>query len=252
MNSELSNKTNLQVDGQTKVAEAIHSNYKLLPILNRLGIELGFKDATFKEICIDYNLNLDFVLIIINTYNNDDYYPGQMKDIPVEHLINYIHEAHKYYLEIKLPEIGQLIEELCELHGNSSIKKSVFNSFFIDYTNELNEHIKKEEALVPYILYLNTVSESGNITDELTTKIRSSSFLRFEAEHSDISVKLLDLKNILIKYFPPTPDSYLKNKILNELFLFEEDIADHARIENNILIPRVKRLEKYILNKIAT
>jgi regulator of cell morphogenesis and NO signaling len=34
----------------TKMADIIHGNYLLLPVINRFGIRLGFKDKTVKDV----------------------------------------------------------------------------------------------------------------------------------------------------------------------------------------------------------
>jgi regulator of cell morphogenesis and NO signaling len=47
-------------DRNTRMAEVIHNNYLLLPVINRFGIQLGFKDKTIEEICMEKALILHF------------------------------------------------------------------------------------------------------------------------------------------------------------------------------------------------
>ena len=42
-------------------------------------------------------------------------------------------------------------------------------------------------------------------------------------------------------------DSNVSQAILFELFRLEADLKDHARIEDKILVPKVKYMEKWIL-----
>lgn len=58
--------------------------------------------------------------------------------------------------------------------------------------------------------------------------------------------KMFDLKNIIIKYLPPNYNQNIGNSLLSNLFMFEKDLKNHARIEDKILIPKVKQLEKII------
>ena len=58
--------------------------------------------------------------------------------------------------------------------------------------------------------------------------------------------KMFDLKNIIIKYLPPNYDSNIGNSLLSSLFMFEKDMNNHSRIEDKILIPKVRQLEKLI------
>jgi regulator of cell morphogenesis and NO signaling len=55
---------------------------------------------------------------------------------------------------------------------------------------------------------------------------------------------MFDLKNILIKYLPPDYDLNIGNSLLASLFMFEKDMKNHARIEDKILVPKVRMLEK--------
>ena len=48
-----------------KMISIIRSNYELLPVLNRFGLKLGFKDKTVKEICEENYINPDFFLAIL-------------------------------------------------------------------------------------------------------------------------------------------------------------------------------------------
>ena len=50
-----------------KMAEVIHNNYLLIPVIRRFGIKLGFGDKTVKTICKEHNIDHDFLLAIINT-----------------------------------------------------------------------------------------------------------------------------------------------------------------------------------------
>ena len=53
----------------------IESNYNLLTVINRFGINLGNKDKSIYQICTSLNVNIEFFLAIINTYNNVEYFP---------------------------------------------------------------------------------------------------------------------------------------------------------------------------------
>jgi regulator of cell morphogenesis and NO signaling len=58
--------------------------------------------------------------------------------------------------------------------------------------------------------------------------------------------KLLDLKNIIIKYLPPAKNQEIVNDLLIELFKLEKELSDHTGIENKVLIPKLKALEKAV------
>ena len=54
---------------------------------------------------------------------------------------------------------------------------------------------------------------------------------------------MLDFKNILIKYTPPDFNMVVCNKLIMELFRFEKDLVNHARIEEKILVPNLAMMK---------
>ena len=62
-------------DKNTRFADLIHENYLLLPVINRFGIRLGFKDKTIEDICNEKKLDINFFLAIINAFHNHNYFP---------------------------------------------------------------------------------------------------------------------------------------------------------------------------------
>ena len=67
---------------------------------------------------------------------------------------------------------------------------------------------------------------------------------KFEDNHSNISEKLNDLKNIIIKYLPEEHSSALRFNLLNDIYAVESDLRKHSLIENKLLIPLVEIMEK--------
>lgn len=65
----------------------------------------------------------------------------------------------------------------------------------------------------------------------------------FEDRHNDIEDKMTDLKRILIKYISGVKNQDLMTNILLDLYMSEEELADHTYIEDNLVIPRVRSME---------
>ena len=117
------------------------------------------------------------------------------------------------------------------------------------FKEEFVIHINFEEReMFPFILELNAVIENPARRDQFTEKYPSFSVSSFEKEHSNMDDKMDDLTNIIIKYLPPNYDQNRGNAFLSNLFLFEKDLKNHSRIEDHILIPKVKQLEKLLVS----
>ena len=59
--------------------------------------------------------------------------------------------------------------------------------------------------------------------------------------------KIADLKRILLKYVSGVKDQALMTNILLELYMSEEELEAHTFIEDSLVIPRVKNIEKGLL-----
>lgn len=57
-------------------------------------------------------------------------------------------------------------------------------------------------------------------------------------------MELNDLKSLLIKYFSPEYNDNDFNELVAALYQFEKDMVDHSRIEDKILMARLKALSK--------
>ena len=66
-----------------------------------------------------------------------------------------------------------------------------------------------------------------------------------EKYRDQIEMKIIELKNILIKYYPG-PGSNLLNSVLFDIFATEQDLASHNHVEDYLFVPAILTLEKTI------
>ena len=58
-----------------QMSEVVEEHPSLIPVINRFGIRLGLGDKSVKTICEEYKLDTDFLLTVINTFLNEEYFP---------------------------------------------------------------------------------------------------------------------------------------------------------------------------------
>ena len=236
----MTNSGEFQIEGNLRMADAINVNEKLLLVIERFGISLGFGDKTIFEVCEDHGLNSSLVLIVMNVFNNHSYpTKGLLSETMIPGLIGYLKNGHRYYIMEKLPFIGELIDRFIEKTDNPDTR--LLRSFFKEYAREVKEHIHLEDSTVfPYILLLYRYWQSRE-SDNRPDNYQIEEYLE---HHSDIEEKVDDLMQLLIKHFPPTEDRFYRNMILLELFDLQYDLNDHSGLEDLILGPLVRELEK--------
>jgi regulator of cell morphogenesis and NO signaling len=218
----------------TKMADLISTNSRLLYVLPHFGINLGFGEKTVKQVCNEKNISLPLLLLVCNVYTFDNYTPGSrdLNQIPIDGIISYLKNSHKDYLEIRLPQIiGSVLNlaTVCMLKNGNML-----NAFCEKYKQEVVTHFKYEEEVVfPYIIQL--------LNGEKSSSYRIK---EYETNHNDVDVALNDLKNIIMKYLPPDCTIEKCRDTLLNLFMFEYDRNKHTLLENKILISLVEYAEK--------
>lgn len=220
-----------------KLFTLVNENYNLLPVINRFGIRPGFKDKTVAEVCDEKQINKDFFLALINTYDNPEYFPeAELLSFSPVLLVDYLKKTHDYYRAYFLPKIELLLDKLISENPESKSELKTIISFYEKYKKELLLHIDDEEENVfPFVVNF--------LQDNSAPQIANNS-LSFEKEHTNVEMKLSDLKNLLIKYLEPVYSDNDFNEFVATLYQFEKDIIDHARIEDKILVPQIQELKQ--------
>lgn len=212
------------------MAELILDNWRLIPVLNRFGIHLGFGEKRVREVCAEHSISTSLFLLICNVYTHEDYHPEgeELSSLDIEKLIGYLQASHKYYLTTRVSDIEKQLKRMsnCRTEKNNII----LQRFFEDYKQELTNHFEFEERVVyPHI---------RNIVAHGKTELLDID--QFEENHSSIEDKLSDLKSIIIKYLPEICSHSQRSDLLINIFLLEEDLNRHDLIEDKVLIPWVQ------------
>lgn len=216
-----------------KMSDLIDADYKLLLLLERLKLKLGFGEKSVEAVCLDNDFSVDCFLFLANLQSNKSIFDIQntFAKLPLEPFLYYLKCSHDYFLEKRLPNIRRKLA-LIFLEEEVKLKTLVLD-FFDNYMNEVRQHMMYEdETVFPYVQSL--INESQR---------ESYSINLFAERHNDIEGKMTDLKRILMKYISGVKDQMLMTNILFELYMSEEELESHTYIEDNLVIPRVVVME---------
>jgi regulator of cell morphogenesis and NO signaling len=210
----------------------------LLSLLTRLDISLGFGDRSIADVCEASWVDTGFFLLICNVYTFNNYIPSTAAILGTDMtgLVPYLEKSHRYYVDKRLPHIERHLDAIAQkLSGRIG---QVFISFFKEYKQEVEAHFAHEERDVfPHIRALMTGERD-----------KTYSIGEFLHTHSDIEGKLNDLLNIVFKYLPPQVDDDNVLDVVYDILRLSEDLKKHTFIEEQIMVPLVKHLEKAILS----
>jgi regulator of cell morphogenesis and NO signaling len=201
--------------GQSLVEEQI------LQLMNRFGISLGVGELTIAAACNEHNVDCNTLLATINYAINREIPDQTSIHIPTLH--RYLENAHTYFLNFQLPRIRQeLLEAINLAHNNSQIPLLIIK-FFDEYAQEIRTHIDHETE---------------------------HSYEQHARDDEHIANKAHELKNLIIKYYPrennqDNPEQMrLLYAALHDLRHFENELALHCAIEDDIMLPAMRKEAK--------
>lgn len=200
--------------GSDKICELMSREEDAIQIISRFGLEMGVGEQTIAEVCEAHDVHTPTFLAIVNyKVFHQRVVPA---DIDIPTLQRYLHNAHTYFLEFRLPRLRRaLIEAIIPADPTTKIPGLILRCYD-EFVDEIRTHIEHENA---------------GLFDE--------------HEHDDqrITDKLTEIKNLIIKYYPspitdnPSPITYQLINVMSDLWHTEQDFADHCAIEDDILRP---------------
>lgn len=218
---------------KSKLYELIAANPKLLPLLTRFGIQLGFGNSNVAEVCRNNGVDAQLFLIIcqIYTHSKTTIHANDLEAVNMDGLLPYLLASHRYYLDERFPHIEDHLQHIIVAGGAKY--GNMLSHFYKEYKQEVERHFKYEEEIVfPYIEALRKGQHSSTYSIE-----------QFRDNHSNIEDALEDMMNILIKYLPGDILPKERIEISTDIIELSSDLICHSLIEDQILIPYVETLE---------
>lgn len=217
-----------------KMSYLIGDNYPMLQVLSRFDLPLGFGDHTVEEICKDNQVDCPTFLAVVNFICEDCDYTFQ-GEISVRSLMNYLKNAHHYFLDFQLPAMRRKLIEAIDCATDHEVAFLILK-FYDAYVQEVRKHMNYEDMNV--FSYVEGLLEGKKDTDYCIAN--------FVRDHDQVDDKLTELKNIIIKYYPSNKNNYLLNAVLFDIFNCEKDLISHTEVENHLFVPAVLKLEKEV------
>ncbi len=207
-------------------------------LVKRYGLEKE-GDKLIEQLCKEKLIDVPFFMELIKIFHNTDYFPQkQLLSFDITIVLDYLQRTHRYYIGRRLPEIEQMVQNIVSNDENEFA--SFLLPFFRTLKTNLTEHIKEEEKqLFPYIIALN------QRLDSLTTKFKNTFIASFADSHNHlIEDQLVLARSVLIENEKKTLDTMPLRVLIYQLDLLEKDLRLHAKIEDHVLMPKARLLEK--------
>lgn len=220
-----------------KMADLIDANPYLLLMLQHFSIDFRVSESTVQQLCEQHDISEHLFISIANLHNGTGSRGEQSfsrKDLL--RVIDFLKNSHNYYRFDKYPQIRSYIRQLQENHPEKELE--LLSKFFNEYFAEVMDHLDYEDKVAfPYFISLLGGEQHSDKPEVYSSK-------EYSDHHTDIELKLKDLKNLLLKYVKIDNDVDLRRKLFMSLYELEFDLYVHSLIEETILIPSGVDIER--------
>ena len=219
-----------------KMVDLISDDYSLLQVMSRFGLSLGFGDKTVSEVCEMNHVDCRTFLAVVNFMAEGfSRLSGDHDEISIPALIDYLRQAHIYFLDFCLPSIRRKLIEAIDCSQDDVA--FLILKFFDEYMREVRRHMDYEEKTV--FKYVDALLQ-GNAP-------RNYQISTFSKHHDQVGETLTELKKLIIKYCPAKANVNLLNAALFDIYACEEGLESHCKVEDYIFVPAILNLERRMI-----
>lgn len=236
----------------TTIGEIVRADYRTSDVFKKYGIDFccgGGKSIA--AACEEQALDVDTIIeeikkTVATAKGNDSGLPYD--EWPLDLLANYVQKIHHGYVTKAIPVLTAYLDKIAQVHGDRHPELFEIKELYAETAGELTKHMKKEELMVfPYIQKLMQLEGAG-ATELPTPAFGSIAALidQMEEEHEEEGDRFKKIAALSNNYTPPQDACNTYMVAFQKLKEFEEDLHLHIHLENNILFPKSKELEKSI------
>lgn len=219
--------------------DVIRYEPKVLQAMSRFCIPLGVGEHTVKEVCEANGVDTDTFLAVANFIKHGEECAGLFIDkIKVPALMDYLRNAHDYFLNFQFPKIRRKLIEAVDCSEKNEVAFLILQ-FYDAYAAEVRKHMQFENNKI--FTYVNS-KLNGEPVDE-KNEAASKEIEMYLRGHDAIESKLKELKNLLVKYGVPAANVNFLNDVVFNIYTCEDDLTNHCAVENRLFIPAITKLE---------
>ncbi len=205
-------------NASTRLADVIFSDFTVIPLLNRFGINLGVGDETIDSACRSRDINPQFLLDILNITSDRGHQPRKkLEDSDMLLALNYLKNSNDWVCSTALPNIERHFRALHDRSSDKTNNLDFLWSFFQELKNEIISRVNNDsESLFPTI-------SSG----ERLEGIRKA--------ESSVEEKVDDLASFFVIHLRGDYDKNLCMAVVTSLMALEKEVKRNNRLRERML-----------------
>lgn len=215
-----------------KLSHVIQNDYRLLQVMGRFGISLGFGERTIGEVCRQCSIDANAFLGVINYIKAPSVNASYRLDTKesIRSLLDYLKNTHEFFNKYQFPTIRRSLINSIEMQNEIAF---LVIKYYDQYVDEVRMHMENEDVT--------TFAWVEKLLDDDLNELDTDHLL--SKHHDSIEKKLSDLKKLFLQYYPQKGNNNELNSVILELYRTEEELRNHCLIEDNLFTPAIKRFQ---------
>ena len=219
-----------------RLSTIIKCDYRLIQVVVRLGVTMGFADKTVSDVCHQHGVDVHTFLAVVN-YARHILQPTDKKAevsldlIDVKSLLSYLKHTHDHILNHEMPSMRRNLLGALDCSSQNEVSFLLLK-YFDMYSSEVQNHIQFEESEV--YAYAESLLNGGA---PISKKVA------FHRHNENFVEKLNELINVFLQYYPQEGNNDALNDVVYGIYRVEQDIRIHCAIEDQMLGPLLRKLE---------
>lgn len=219
------------------MAEVVLTYPNALSVLTRYNIDYccGGK-MSFREACDKAGLNADQIWgEIVHGRPSGNSYQLRFTTWSAPLLVDFITQNHHAYVKEAIPQLQELLDKVCNVHGEDHIELNEIRDDFNDLAEELLSHLEKEEK----VLFPSIKSHFREGKTFLSNNFEGPISV-MEDEHELAGDLMKSIRQLTSNYTIPRDACPTYQLTYKKLAEFDQDLMQHVHLENNVLFEKVK------------
>lgn len=229
---------------QNKAIEVlIDENYVYAKILDYFGVDFHkYANKTLEDVCIEHHMDLDELISNLqDSPTKKEKYSVDLSDFPAFLIVEYLKHTHQIFVKDTLPYLQKLVDSLDDKKAPEIVSdlKMVMPMFIEEFIHHIYE---EEDKLFAYISELDNFVNARSYSSNRINEFEAFSIEKFAEEHHDSDDEMAGIRGLTFNYSEDEVDDVSFKVLMRELNSFDGELQRHAKIENEILIPKALKL----------